>query len=160
MQTVYLGLGSNMGDRQDELNRAYEFLNTLGKITDTSPIYETAAMDMQDAPPFLNSCCMLETEMEPKALIQAFHQYDEQRGRERTEGQYLSRPIDIDILMYGSYCFMTPTIHIPHPRMAERRFVLQPFNDIAPDVIIPGLDVAVQTALAQCNDNSQPIRIH
>ncbi len=131
MPTVLLGLGSNLGRRQDHLRRALTALAERLEITATSPVYETAPMYVTDQPLFLNMVVRGETEMAAAALLAWLKSLEARLGRTASV-RFGPRAIDLDILFYGRDVVATPTLTIPHPRLAERAFVLRPLADIAP----------------------------
>ena len=137
MRTVYLGLGSNVGDREDALQRAITSLNSDDlKIKRMSSVYETSARDYTDQPPFLNMVVQAETSLLPMRLLLRVLNIEKRLGRKRTIPRG-PRNIDIDILLYGNAVVQTPQLEIPHPRLTERRFVLEPMCEIASDLRHP-----------------------
>ncbi len=136
MVTAYLGLGSNMGNRQENLNRALDFLSQRLKLEQVSSVYDTEPVGNTDQPRFLNMVCQVSTGLEPMALLNLVKGIESKLGRlPRTSN--LPRPIDIDILFYGDRVTETPALTIPHPRLTERAFVLIPLAEIAPDLVHP-----------------------
>jgi len=134
--TVYLGLGSNMGNRQDNLNRALDFLSQRLRLEKVSSIYDTEPIGNVQQPRFLNLVCQVSTRLAPMGLLTLAKGIESKLGRlPRTSNA--PRPIDIDILFYGDQIIETPELIIPHPRVAERFFVLVPLADIAPDLVHP-----------------------
>jgi 2-amino-4-hydroxy-6-hydroxymethyldihydropteridine diphosphokinase len=137
VKIVYLSLGSNIGDRQSNLQKAIERLaDTRLRILRTSPIYETEPVDYTGQPWFLNQVAEAETELFPMQLLSRIGKIERQLGRARTFPNG-PRTIDIDILLYGKTVVHSATLEIPHPRMAQRRFVLAPLADLAPDLRHP-----------------------
>ncbi len=132
---IYLGLGSNMGNRQRNLERALDLLSGRLRVGEISSIYETDPMGNVDQPRFLNLVCQAFTHLSPEGLLALAKGIESKMGR--TGKTQAPRPIDIDILLYGAQVIDTPELVIPHPRMTERRFVLIPLVEIAPDVIHP-----------------------
>lgn len=133
--TVYLGLGSNMGDRQANLDRALDFLSQRLRMGKVSSIYDTEALGNADQPRFLNLVCQAYTRIEPMALLALVKGIESKLGRTGKSGA--PRTIDIDILLYGEQVMETPELVIPHPEMTERAFVLVPLVEIAPDLRHP-----------------------
>ena len=133
---VYLGLGSNMGRRQENLDKALDFLSQRMKISCVSSVYDTDPVDNVNQPRFLNMVCLAYTRLEPAALLALGKGIESKMGR--VFGKVNApRPIDIDILIYGDRVVETPELVIPHPRMTERGFVLVPLVEIAPGLKHP-----------------------
>jgi 2-amino-4-hydroxy-6-hydroxymethyldihydropteridine diphosphokinase len=132
LKTAYLSLGSNVGDREANLRAALERLQP----SRISPIYETEPVDYADQAWFLNVAAEVQTDRMPRQFLALTQQFERELGRVRAIAKG-PRTIDIDILLFGSTVMQTKELEIPHPRMAERRFVLRPLTDIAPDVRHP-----------------------
>jgi 2-amino-4-hydroxy-6-hydroxymethyldihydropteridine diphosphokinase len=135
-KVVYLSLGSNLGDREANLRNAIERLRGVGNPIAISSFYETEPIDVVSQPWFLNCAVKLDTEKMPRQLITAILSLEQEMGRQRKQ-QKAPRTIDIDILLFGSSIIEIPSLTIPHPRMHERRFVLEPLAEIAPDARHP-----------------------
>lgn len=147
MKTVYLSLGSNIGDRQSNLQTAIERLaGPRLRILRTSPIYETEPVDYAGQRWFLNQVAEAETELFPMQLLSRIGQIERELGRVRTLPKG-PRTIDIDILLYGRLVVHSAMLEIPHPRMAQRRFVLAPLADLAPDLRHPVTRLTVREML-------------
>ncbi len=160
MEKAYLSLGSNRGDRKALLGQATDLIRQrVGSVVCCSPLYETAPWGQfaegEDLP-FLNMAIVVETDLEPHELLVTTQSIEKDLGRSRPKPtqQYHSRPIDIDIVLYGMAVTAMPELILPHPRMHLRRFVLQPLCDIAPDVQHPLLKKTIQQLLEECPDNS------
>jgi 2-amino-4-hydroxy-6-hydroxymethyldihydropteridine diphosphokinase len=137
-KTVYLSLGSNLGDRQAHLEAALASLRSVGTVQAISSYYEAEPVDVAGQPWFLNCAVALETELMPKQLLSAVQEIEQQLGRRRQKGQAKGpRTLDIDILLFGNSTIDTSTLTVPHPSMHRRRFVLEPLAEIAPDVRHP-----------------------
>jgi 2-amino-4-hydroxy-6-hydroxymethyldihydropteridine diphosphokinase len=132
MTTAYLSLGSNIGDREANLRAALDRLQP----TRVSPIYETEPVDYTNQSWFLNLAAEIQTDLFPRQLLAITQRIERELGRIRTIAKG-PRTLDIDILLFGGVTMHTKELEIPHPRMAERRFVLRPLADIAADVRHP-----------------------
>jgi 2-amino-4-hydroxy-6-hydroxymethyldihydropteridine diphosphokinase len=147
VKRAYLSLGSNLGDREANLREALDRL----KPTRVSPIYETAPVDYTNQGWFLNLVAEVETDRFPRQALAWTQRIERELGRVRTVPKG-PRTIDIDILLFGDVVMRTPDLEIPHPRMAERRFVLQPLADLAPDLCHPITGRTVREMLASLPD--------
>lgn len=148
MASVFLSLGSNLGDRKKSLEKALSLIeDDIGEVLSKSGIYETDAWDYKSENMFLNMAICITTSLLPEALLADIKKIEGKMGRQYSKVGYSDRPIDIDIIFYDDLIISTPEITIPHPHMASRRFVLQPLSDIAPDLIHPVLKKSVQTLL-------------
>jgi 2-amino-4-hydroxy-6-hydroxymethyldihydropteridine diphosphokinase len=133
--TVYLGIGSNLGDRGANLDQALEMLSQRMKVNRISSVYDTEPLGNPHQPRFLNIVCEVTTRLSPEGLLTLAKGIESKMGRTGKSGQ--PRPIDIDILLYGDLVRDTPELVIPHPRMTQRAFVLVPLAEIAPDLVHP-----------------------
>jgi 2-amino-4-hydroxy-6-hydroxymethyldihydropteridine diphosphokinase len=158
MKTVYLSLGSNMGNRAQNIARAIEAMASRGvRVIRQSSLYETEPVDARGGW-FLNCVVEAETNLMPRQLMNALLAIERSLGRRRMpapEGVKDSRTIDIDILTFGSSVVSAPELEIPHPRMPERRFVLVPFAEIAPTMEHPVLKSSIAQLLAETPDRSR-----
>ena len=146
--TVYLALGTNLGDRDANLRGAVESLAPQVKVLESSPIYETPPWGYLDQPKFLNQVVGGETALPPLDLMRLLKRLEEEIGRVPSV-RYGPRLIDIDILFYDDWVIDVPGLTIPHPRMPGRGFVLLPMADLAPDHRHPLLQVTVSEMLAE-----------
>lgn len=135
-ETAYLSLGSNIGDREGNLREAIRCLSEFGEVRKVSSFYETEPVEFTEQPWFLNCAVELKTNQMPRDLLTAVLGIERKMGRERTQPKG-PRIIDIDILLFGDEVLKIPNLVIPHPAMHERRFVLEPLAEIAPDVRHP-----------------------
>jgi 2-amino-4-hydroxy-6-hydroxymethyldihydropteridine diphosphokinase len=131
---AYVALGSNVGDREATIRRAAELIGARRLST----IRETEPWGYADQPRFLNAAAELETELGPRELLDRLLAVERELGRERTGPRYGPRTIDLDLLVHGDVTVSEPGLEVPHPRVAERSFVLEPLAELAPDLEIPG----------------------
>jgi len=154
-QKVYLSLGSNMGNRLATLQKAiFKIQGKTGKILDISSVYENPAVGF-DGGDFFNIVVSLLTPLEPKELLDALLQIEEDFGRKRMDSGYSSRTLDIDIIYYGTETMANESLVIPHPQMQHRKFVLKPLSDIAPQFYHPVLQKDTRNLLQECRDKSE-----
>ncbi|MFZ0738691.1 MAG: 2-amino-4-hydroxy-6-hydroxymethyldihydropteridine diphosphokinase [Candidatus Acidiferrales bacterium] len=155
METAYLSLGSNMGDREANLARAVEELRRRGvHILRQSSLYETEPLEIRQQAWFLNYVVEIETTATPSELLAMLLEIEREMGRLRGT-KYGPRLIDMDILLYGATVVDTPELTVPHPKMTERRFVLVPLNELASDIRHPVLRKTIAELLAETPDQSQ-----
>lgn len=139
---VYLGLGTNLGDKEANLHSAVRKINErIGEVTSLSAFYVTAPWGFSSGNSFLNAACCVESELPPLELLRETQAIERELGRMKKSvgGEYSDRPMDIDLLLYGDLILHTPELEIPHPLMTERRFVMEPLAEIAPEVVHPVL---------------------
>jgi 2-amino-4-hydroxy-6-hydroxymethyldihydropteridine diphosphokinase len=122
-------------------------------------VYESEAWGMQDAPPFLNQVVCIESDLSNGELLDEILELEDFYGRERSEVEYLSREMDIDVLLIDQEILHDASLHVPHPRMHERRFVLMPLSEIAPDLEHPELKTNISSLLKDCTDKTKVTRL-
>ncbi len=143
---VYLSLGSNVGDRAAQLRSALARLEPTGRVLAVSSFYETKPMEFTQQPWFLNCAAALETNQSPKQLMASILRIEQAMGRQRLQKKG-PRTIDIDILLFDSAVVNSSELTIPHPALHQRRFVLEPLAEIAPEVLHPTLKKTVRELL-------------
>ncbi len=153
----HLGLGANLGDRRANIEKAVAFLQSCGRVTRKSALYETTPQGMPGAPLFYNLALALESRLSPQALLAACKGHEASQGRDLEKSHNNDRSIDIDILLAGDMIVATPELTIPHPRLRQRGFVLVPLFEIAPKRVHP-LEKATVTQLLSRLRSQEKIR--
>ncbi|HPU00728.1 MAG: 2-amino-4-hydroxy-6-hydroxymethyldihydropteridine diphosphokinase [Firmicutes bacterium] len=149
MPAAYIGLGSNQGHRLRYLQEALARLEQEPvRLEKVSPVYETKPLGGPPQGLYLNACAALQTALPPVVLLRRMQQIELALGRVRRE-RWGPRTIDLDLLVYGEVIMRTPSLELPHPRLAERDFVLRPMHDIAPELLIPGTGMTVRQLAAR-----------
>ncbi|HVZ16816.1 MAG TPA: 2-amino-4-hydroxy-6-hydroxymethyldihydropteridine diphosphokinase [Terriglobales bacterium] len=156
-KTVYLSLGSNLGDRAENLSHAVAQIGNLGEVTAISSFYETEPVEFTEQPWFLNIAVELQTELMPKQLLSALLKIEREMGRKRIRPKG-PRLIDIDIVLFGNAVVDNPKLVIPHPAMHERKFVLAPLAEIAPDARHPVLKKSVRELFDELPKSAPVVR--
>lgn len=152
METVFILMGTNLGDCQANLTRATGQIQALaGRVLQSSPVYRTAAWGKTDQPDFYNQVLEITTSLTPSALLQALLEIEKEMGRERRE-KWGERVIDIDILFFGQRVQQTAELILPHPQIPFRRFTLRPLADIAPELVHPVYNKTILQLLEECPD--------
>jgi len=151
-ERIFIGLGSNLGDRERHLREAREALaRRAGRVTQASPLFASPAWGF-DGLPFLNQVVELRSELHPAALLQVLLQIEARAGRIRHHAGYANRVLDLDLLYYGNRRQTHVQLTLPHPEIPQRRFVLAPLAALAPDWTDPASGRTVEQLLAQCPD--------
>jgi 2-amino-4-hydroxy-6-hydroxymethyldihydropteridine diphosphokinase len=151
---AYVALGSNLGDRRGTLEGALAALDASPgvRVLACSRFYETEPVGPPPQGPYLNAVAHLVTELGPRALLDRLLEVEAGAGRERGEVRNAPRTLDLDLLLHGSTCLEEDGLELPHPRMHERAFVLEPLCEIAPDLVHPRLGVTISTLAARARD--------
>jgi 2-amino-4-hydroxy-6-hydroxymethyldihydropteridine diphosphokinase len=158
---AFIGLGTNLGNREENLKKAIEnIIMYAGDVISCSGIYVTEPWGFRSEDHFLNLVLRIATSLKPVDLLKHLLKIEMQMGRLRGTEKYSSRIIDIDILLYGNEIINKPYLKIPHPEIPERKFVLVPLCDIAPEMIHPVLKKTFKDLLEECNDESIVKRIN
>jgi 2-amino-4-hydroxy-6-hydroxymethyldihydropteridine diphosphokinase len=158
MATVYLGLGTNLGNKPANLQFALDSISNqqIGEISSKSPVYQSQAWGYASNNSFLNMVICAETELAPEALLKACKKIEIAAGRAtKSNREYADRELDIDILYYDKLILHQNKLSIPHPLIAERRFVLQPLCDIAPFLVDLERGNTITEMLAACTDKAR-----
>lgn len=155
--TAYLLLGGNLGDREANLKKAIELLNDkIGKVIRVSSLYETAAWGKTDQPAFLNQAVGLETNLSAITVLELALSIEQELGRVRKD-KWGERLIDIDLILFGDQIIDIPDkLQVPHPHMQNRKFVMEPLAEIAPEVVHPVLG---ETILSICRNIKDPLEV-
>jgi len=150
---IYLSLGSNLGNRLQNLETAEKFIgNQLGRVGSVSQVYESTSWGYSSENLFYNSCLSVTTSLDPVPLMDEIRSIELTLGRVREGQGYADRLIDIDLLFYGNRVLDYPGLKVPHPNMDERRFVLVPLAEIAAELVHPSNGLLIREMLEQCQD--------
>jgi 2-amino-4-hydroxy-6-hydroxymethyldihydropteridine diphosphokinase len=156
MKKVYLGLGSNLGKRESNLAEACAMIEKhIGQIVKSSSFYETEPWGFNSDDRFLNTVIESETKLSPSGVLETILKIETFLGRRRSEEQYSSRVIDIDILFYEDLIIDEVSLKIPHPHLHKRMFVLVPLCEIAPQLIHPVFNKSIASMVESCEDRSK-----
>ena len=138
--SAYIGIGSNLEDPTAQVRRAADALARLSdtRLVALSPLYRNPAVGPGDQPDYVNAVAIVETALEPHALLDALQALENAQGRERGSIRWQARTIDLDLLLYGDRVIDDARLSVPHPRLRERAFVLKPLHDVAPELEVPG----------------------
>ncbi len=156
MSTAYIALGSNLGNRAHALSSAIRRLSSLGQVAAVSSLYETEPVGYHDQPAFLNAVVALETQLEPLPLLRGLLAIERQLGRDRSRGPLKGpRTLDLDLLLMGDSIIAAEELSLPHPALAQRRFVLAPLAEIAPALRHPETNRSMADLLALLPDEGE-----
>ena len=159
-RAIYLCIGGNLGEREANLEEALEFIDfNFGDVVGVSSMYESEPWGMTDVPNFLNQVVHIHSELTDKELLLEIADLEEFFGRERSSQGYVSREMYIDVLFIDEEVISTEALQVPHPRISERRFVLEPMAEIAPEFIHPELKLSVEVLLKACSDKGKVTRL-
>ena len=158
MVEAYIAFGSNVGDREANINRTLEILKRKIKIAKTSSLYETKPMYMENQGWFLNGVAKVETELKPKKLLEFLKSTEKKMGRKETERNG-PRIIDLDILFYGDQILSDGDLHVPHPKLQERAFVLVPLVEVEPNLIHPVYRKSILELLCELKYDRSEIKL-
>jgi 2-amino-4-hydroxy-6-hydroxymethyldihydropteridine diphosphokinase len=157
MVEAILGLGSNVGDREENIRRALSLIGEFATVGAVSSIYETEPMYLEGQNWFFNCVVAVDTELQPAVLLGRLMEIEREMGRVRGE-RYGPRVIDIDVLFYGDLIISEPGLEIPHPKVAERPFVLVPLGEIRPDFVHPVAKVKVTALRDALRDGKRVVK--
>ena len=156
---VMIGLGSNLGNKKNNIVSACQAIGHFGEMLQISSLYETAAWGFNSTNVFYNACVEIETELDPQTLLAELMTIEDNLGRERSAVGYADRKIDLDILFFEDLILETAELVIPHPRIAERKFTLYPLNELDSNFMHPKFKRTVNELLNLCLDSTQIKRI-
>ena len=140
MKRAFVGLGANLGDREGTLRAAVGELGAQNgiEVVAVSTLRETEPVGVGEQPPYLNGAVELETTLPARDLLELLLEVERRFGRVRVAGEHGPRTLDLDLLLYGDDVVDEPGLNVPHPRLHERRFVLEPLAELAPGLVVPG----------------------
>lgn len=157
-QEAYLGLGSNLGDKIENIQKACDLISSeIAQIIGFSSFYQTEPWGSTDQPEYINRVVRIFTDHEPLFLLKELHRIEDKLGRIRDE-KWGPRIIDIDLLYYGKYVIDRDDLIIPHPELTERNFVLVPLSEISPDYLHPVFKLTNKELLDFCTDKSKVVK--
>ena len=158
MAIAYLSLGSNLGDRAANLQMAIAKLKRLGEVMKVSSVYETEPLELREQPWFLNCVVQLDTGLTPHQVLAGIQTIEQELGRQRTIPKG-PRILDIDIVLFGDSVVSDSDLHIPHPAMHLRRFVLEPLSEISPEAVHPLKGKTARELLAELSEAEKKFRV-
>ncbi len=153
-KNVFIGIGSNQGDREGSIYSALEEIRFFGDLVSISGLYETEPFGSIEQPDFLNAVVQIHTDLVPDALLTHLQDIEQKLGRVRKE-KWGPRTLDLDILIFDQLVLKSETLVVPHPGLSERRFVLVPLCEIAPQYVVPGLNKTVEQLLRETPDRNR-----
>lgn len=157
---VYLCLGSNLGDRNENLRAALALIHRkVGKVAKKSHFYETEPWGNKNQDTFLNQVVMINTTLDPRELMEALDRIERELGRQRSKEKWGPRLIDVDILFYGKRIIRDKGLEIPHPELHKRAFVLAPLLELAPELEHPVLKKPMDELFMDCDDTSEVVML-
>jgi 2-amino-4-hydroxy-6-hydroxymethyldihydropteridine diphosphokinase len=160
MNSVYISLGSNIGEREANLQKSIELLNKMaGEVVLASSLYETEPWEMDGAKSFINQVVLLKTNLSADELLDILLEAERSLGRVRTTGKYESRVIDLDILFFNESIITSDKLTVPHPFLHQRKFVLEPLSEINPGFVHPVLNMTIDSLLLECGDSYKVAKI-
>ncbi len=159
---VYISLGSNVGDRVDNCRKAISAVNSCEDcvVEAQSSLYETEPVDMEGADWFVNGVVSVETSLEPETFLVTLQAIERAMGRSPEHARFSPRTLDLDLLFFDERIVRTKDLQLPHPRLHERRFVLRPLCDIAPELVHPILRKTVRSLLTNLEDGEQKVVLY
>lgn len=162
LNTTYLSIGSNLGNKSQNISNAIQLIEEkIGPVTCISKLYETAALGFETDELFINCCITVQTKLSPIDLLIENQEIEKKIGRVKTKkGEYESRKIDIDIILYENEIIISEKLTLPHPRFRERYFVLFPLADIAPNILDPISQLSISQLKKNSPDSSWINQIH
>jgi 2-amino-4-hydroxy-6-hydroxymethyldihydropteridine diphosphokinase len=158
MPVAFIGIGSNLGSRIENCNKALHEISNFARISAVSSIYETEPVGKEDQPDFINCVAKIETDLSPYRLLASLRSVENTLGRRRTE-KWGPRIIDLDIIFYDGLLIESDELAIPHPRAHLRGFVLEPLCEIAPNFIHPVFKVSISTLLHELKDAKRVVKV-
>ena len=160
MSTLFLGIGTNLGDRESNLREAIlKIEEHIGMVLKSSAVYETAPWGFDAENDFLNMVTEVSTSRTPDEIMKQILMIESMLGRDRSQDRYSSRVIDIDILLYDNLVIEQKGLKVPHRLMHERKFVLVPLCELAPDMVHPVLKKSMKVLLEECRDRSKIVKL-
>jgi 2-amino-4-hydroxy-6-hydroxymethyldihydropteridine diphosphokinase len=156
MTLAFVGLGANLGDPRAAVEDAFRALAGLGPLR-ASPLYRTEPLGDRGDPWYVNAVAEIRTDLEPAELLAQLLEFERRAGRSRSSetARWAPRRLDLDLLLYGDWQIDSAALRVPHPGLAQRRFVLEPLAELAPDLAVPGTGFSVRQLLAALDDPLQ-----